>query len=67
MDTKYQNMDKVYTCNNCNTNITAPMHCGHPMHLENLEDGVHWVCWMGTGCGKSDYNACCNSPSLPVV
>ncbi len=66
-DTKYQNMPKNYKCENCGSNVDAPMHCGHAMHIEDLDDGKHWVCWMGTGCGKKEYTACCDSPSLAAL
>ncbi|RMG20379.1 MAG: hypothetical protein D6732_28710 [Methanobacteriota archaeon] len=63
-DTIYQNMPKEYTCNNCSAKVTAPMHCGHPMHIEEVEGTEKWVCWMGTGCGVKEYQKCCNSPAL---
>lgn len=66
LDPKYQNLDKEYTCVGCGMTTAAPMHCGHPMHLEDLDAGRHWVCWMGVQCGKKDYAACCDNPSLAV-
>ena len=63
-DTKYQNMPKEYKCEHCSSKVEAPMHCGHPMHLEDVEGKQKWVCWMGTGCGVKDYTACCESPAL---
>jgi hypothetical protein len=64
MDTKYQNLPKEHICENCNTEMDAPMHCGHGMHVENLEDGPNWVCWMGTSCGKKLIDSCCDNSSL---
>ena len=69
MDTKYQNLPKEYTCDNCKSNISAPMHCGHPMHvgdhwIAKTEREDQWICWMGPVCGVKDYEACCDNPQL---
>lgn len=66
-DTKYQNMPKHYKCEECGTEVDAPMHCGHAMHLEDLEEGKSWVCWMGTGCGKNEYSPCCSIAKLKAI
>ncbi len=66
LDTKYQNLPKEHTCDNCNNLTTAPMHCGHAMHLENNNSNTEWVCWMGVKCGHKEYDACCNNSSLPI-
>ncbi|MHA2168332.1 MAG: hypothetical protein ACXAB7_00335 [Candidatus Kariarchaeaceae archaeon] len=67
MDTKYQNMAKEYKCQSCDTQVSAPMHCGHPMHLEDLEGKTTWVCWMGITCGMQEFNACCSNPNLNAM
>ena len=66
LDKRYQNLDAHHTCTNCSAEVTPSKHCGHPMHLEDLESGREWVCWMGASCGHKAYEACCDSPSLPV-
>ncbi len=67
LDQKYQNLEKEYSCGNCNSSVTAPMHCGHPMHLEQNNGVTEWVCWMGKKCGFKDYTTCCDSSTLPVL
>ncbi len=64
LDPKYQNLPKEHICENCKTEMNAPMHCGHPMHVEILEDGPNWVCWMGTSCGKKLIDTCCENSLL---
>ncbi|MCH8906216.1 MAG: hypothetical protein IH840_03920 [Candidatus Heimdallarchaeota archaeon] len=49
-------------CKNCGTNVTPPMHCKQPMHLEELSGSLEWVCWMGTGCGHKPFHGCCDAP-----
>jgi hypothetical protein len=72
LDPRYKNMTREYACENCQTNLNAPMHCGNAMHLEDLNNGRYWVCWMGaTSCGnkatsKQEYTPCCDGPSIPV-
>lgn len=58
LDPIYQNLPKEYKCENCGESRTPPMHCGHPMHLEELDSGVEWVCWMGASCGHKDAELC---------
>ena len=63
----YQNMAKEYLCTSCEKNMTAPMHCGHPMHPETKEDGEHWICWMGSQCGDKPIEACDENMKLTPV
>ncbi|MDH5404404.1 MAG: hypothetical protein OEY49_18030 [Candidatus Heimdallarchaeota archaeon] len=67
LDKKYQNLAKEHGCTNCNSTVAVPMHCGHPMHLEDISEGRRWVCWMGIKCGKKDYTPCCDNSTLPVL
>lgn len=72
LDPKYKNMTIEYTCENCSTNVNTPIHCSNAMHLEELDNGRFWVCWMGAkSCGTKPSNvqyyiACCANPSIPV-
>lgn len=64
---KYQNLSKKYMCQNCEAEFTAPMHCGHPMHVVDSNGQNEWNCWMGANCGKSTIEGMCDSPSLISV
>lgn len=67
LDPKYQNLNKEHICHSCNSEVVAPMHCGHPMHLEPTEGSTEWVCWMGRKCGHKEYSVCCENSSLPIL
>ena len=54
LDPIYQNLPNEYNCSNCNNTINSPMCCGHPMHLEEHEKTIKWICWMGSTCGIKD-------------
>ncbi|MHA1276177.1 MAG: heavy metal translocating P-type ATPase [Candidatus Helarchaeota archaeon] len=41
-------------CSKCDTTQDVPMHCGKPMHVENVDGKPMLVCWMGPGCGKQE-------------
>ena len=41
-------------CNECGTETDVPMHCGQPMHIEEVDGKPILVCWMGPECGKQD-------------
>lgn len=60
---KFQNMAKEYQCENCSKLLEAPMHCNHPMHIEN----AHWICWMGSECGDKMVESCCDSSKLIAI
>lgn len=66
LDPIYQNLPASYTCDNCGNVVEPSKHCGHPMHLEEIEGTVMWICWMGKSCGFKDYTACCDNPSIPI-
>ena len=66
LDKRYQNLEKSYKCGKCGTEVKPSMHCGHPMHLEDLSAGREWVCWMGSSCGHKEYDACCDAATIPV-
>ena len=67
VDKRYQNLDTSYTCDNCGFVVTeVPRHCGHPMHLEELNEGVEWVCWMGASCGHKEYSPNCDASTIPI-
>lgn len=61
LDPVYQDLPEQYTCENCGETRTAPKHCGHPMHLEELDSGVEWTCWMGASCGHQEADLCDNT------
>ncbi|KKK82097.1 hypothetical protein LCGC14_2806810, partial [marine sediment metagenome] len=60
----YQNLSKQYVCQNCGIAFSAPMHCGHAMHIAESNGQTEWNCWMGPNCGKVPFEAKCDSPSL---
>jgi hypothetical protein len=66
LDPKYQNLPKEHLCENCHSTITAPMHCGHAMHVEVVESTNEWVCWMGVKCGHKEFTSCCDNSSVPI-
>ncbi|MHA2029445.1 MAG: hypothetical protein ACXAC2_04055 [Candidatus Kariarchaeaceae archaeon] len=66
LDPKYQNLSKEHLCENCNSTTIAPMHCGHAMHLEAVEESTEWVCWMGVSCGHKEFNACCDNHTIQI-
>jgi Cu+-exporting ATPase len=41
-------------CSKCGTTQDVPMHCGKPMHIEEVDGKSMLVCWMGLGCGKQE-------------
>ncbi|MBD3188617.1 heavy metal translocating P-type ATPase [Candidatus Bathyarchaeota archaeon] len=46
--------EKRLACESCDETMPVPMHCGKPMHVEEV-DGVNMlVCWMGPDCGKQE-------------
>ena len=38
-------------CQVCDHTEEIPMHCGQPMHLEEVNNEEMLVCWMGPSCG----------------
>lgn len=64
---KFQNLPKQHVCQNCGSNFIAPMHCGHPMHVVEVNNQMEWNCWMGKNCEKKPFEANCDSPSLVPV
>lgn len=50
------------TCVVCNHTEDLPMHCGKPMHLEDVEGTEKLVCWMGTECGEMNIPEHCSKP-----
>lgn len=61
---KLKNLTRNYKCNTCNSEFEAPMHCGHAMHPEVKDDGVHWVCWMGSRCGDEKIDSTCEGANI---
>jgi hypothetical protein len=49
-------------CIVCDYTEDIPMHCGKPMHLEEVEGKEKLVCWMGTECGEMDIPEHCGKP-----
>ncbi len=37
-------------CEKCGAEVSAPVHCGKEMHMEDDQ----LVCWMGPACGHQD-------------
>ncbi len=67
MKQKHQNLSRDYICENCGTEVEAPIHCEHAMHLANKKDGDHWICWMGSMCGDEVIPRCCDDMKLKIV
>ncbi len=38
-------------CKECGTETDVPMHCGQPMHIEEVDGTSMLICWMGKSCG----------------
>ena len=47
-------MPQQLKCQICDYIEPIPMHCKQPMHIENIDDEVKLVCWMGPSCGVQD-------------
>jgi Cu+-exporting ATPase len=41
-------------CKTCGKTMNLPIHCGQPMHPEEVQGKEMLVCWMGPQCGKQD-------------
>ncbi len=49
-------------CAACNFTKDVPMHCGQPMHPEQVSGKPMLVCWMGPTCGKQEFPSHHNQP-----
>lgn len=42
-------------CQECEYTESIPLHCGQPMHKEEVNGKEKLVCWMGPSCGVQDF------------
>jgi len=45
----------ILKCSVCGATEEVPLHCGKPMHPEEVDGKQMLVCWMGPNCGKQDF------------
>ncbi|MFX0052227.1 MAG: hypothetical protein ACFFAJ_02775 [Candidatus Hodarchaeota archaeon] len=47
-------MESILKCQECDFTEPTPIHCGKPMHIEEIEGKEKLVCWMGASCGVQE-------------
>jgi Cu+-exporting ATPase len=57
-------MSQGLNCQICGYTEPIPMHCGQPMHIENVDGEAKLVCWMGPECGVQDIPTHHDKPML---
>ncbi|MHA1265043.1 MAG: heavy metal translocating P-type ATPase [Candidatus Helarchaeota archaeon] len=63
---KMSDKKPVLKCTTCDATQEVPMHCGKPMHIEEVDGKPLLVCWMGPGCGKQEIPTHHDAPMIIV-